>query len=284
MFIIIGSIVVLIGVIGGYLMEHGHLAVLWQPAEAVIIGGAAGGAFLISASPAAFFKCIRMISNALKNKPHTKANYLDLLILIYQIFGKMRRDGLLSIEADLENTHESDLFKKYASHIHDTKVIDFICDNLKVLITVAIPPHELDDLMEKEIDTLHHESEEPAHLINRVADGLPGLGIVAAVLGVVITMGKIDQPPAVLGHSVGAALCGTFLGVLMCYGFVGPLGAHLESKAAEDMIFFHIIRVAMVSFVGGGSPQMAVEFGRRMIPSDVKPTFNELEKALKGGK
>ena len=284
MFIIIGAIVVLSGVIGGYLMEHGNLSTLWQPAEAVIIGGAAGGAFLISASPAALVKCIQTIMDALKNKPHNKSSYLNLLILIYQIFGKMRRDGLLSIESDLDNTDESDLFKKYASHIHDHKVIDFICDNLKVLITVAIPPHELDDLMEKEIETLHHESEEPAHLINRVADGLPGLGIVAAVLGVVITMGKIDQPPEILGESVGAALCGTFLGVLMCYGFFGPLSAHLETKAAEDMIFFNIIKVSMVSFVGGGSPQMAVEFGRRMIPSECKPTFNELEKALKGGK
>ena len=284
MFIIIGAIVVLSGVFGGYLMEHGHMSVLWQPAEVVIIGGAAGGAFLISASPAALFKCVHTILDAIKHKPPGKSSYINLLILIYQIFGKMRRDGLLSIEADLENTNESDLFKKYASHIHDRKVIDFICDNLKVLITVAIPPHELDDLMEKEIETLHIESEEPAHLINAVADGLPGLGIVAAVLGVVITMGKIDAPPAVLGHSVGAALCGTFLGVLMCYGFFAPLSAHLKSKAAEDMIFFHIIKVSMVSFVGGGSPQMAVEFGRRMIPSEVKPTFNELEKALKGGK
>lgn len=284
MFLIIGALVVAGCVLSGYLIEHGNLEVLIQPAEMVIIFGAAIGSLLISVPFGIVRQIFAAILSALKAKAASKEYYVQILILIYQIFGKMRRDGLLSIEADLENTKESDLFKKYGAHIHDEKVLNFICDNLKVLITVAIPPHELEDLMDKEIETLHHESLEPAHAVARMADGLPGLGIVAAVMGVVLTMGKIDQPPKILGESIGAALVGTFLGVLMCYGFVGPLAAHLEHRANEGMIDFQMIKVAMVSFVGGGSPQMAVEFGRRNIPSSEKPSFNELEAAIKGKK
>ncbi|KAF0122579.1 MAG: chemotaxis protein MotA [bacterium] len=162
-------------------------------------------------------------------------------------------------------------------------IINFLCDNVKVIITTNVPPHELEDLMELEIETHHHEAMVPSRSIAKIADALPGLGIVAAVLGVVLTMGKIDQPPSVLGHCVGAALVGTFLGVLMCYGLVGPMATNLEYKAKEDSVYFQIIKVALVAFVGGSPPQMAVEFARRAIPGKERPTFDELEKGIRGG-
>lgn len=161
-------------------------------------------------------------------------------------------------------------------------VFTYLCDNLKVIITTNIPPHEFDNLMDIEIETAHHESLVPSHSVAKIADGLPGLGIVAAVLGVVLTMGKIDQPPSVLGHSIGAALVGTFLGVLMCYGFVGPMSSNLEHKAGDEERYFQVIKGALVAFVGGSAPQMAVEFARRAIPGVAKPSFNELETAVRG--
>jgi chemotaxis protein MotA len=285
MFIIIGIFMVVAAVLGGYLMEHGNLEVLIQPAELVIIFGAASGAFFISAPPKFIKGVITNLIAIVKSGGPTKEYYLDLLSLLYQIFGKIRRDGLFSIEADIENPHESELFKKYGAELlHEKEVVNFICDNLKVLITAAIPPHELESLMDQEIDSLHHEGLIPSHIVGRIADGLPGLGIVAAVLGVVLTMGKIDQPPKVLGESIGAALVGTFLGVLMCYGFVGPASAHLEQKANDDIVALNVIKVAMVSFAGGGAPQIAVEFGRRAIPPGEKPDFAELETSIKAKK
>jgi chemotaxis protein MotA len=282
MFVIIGIVVVLGSIIGGYLMEEGNLHVLLQPAEVVIIFGAALGSFLI-ASPA---KVVGLVSknvfSVIASKGQSKEKYLELLSLLYQLFSKIRKEGLVSIESDIETPPKSPIFQKHAGLLANHHALNFICDNLKVIITANIPPHELDNLMEIEIDTHHHEAMIPSHSVARVADALPGLGIVAAVLGVVLTMGKIDQPPAVLGHSIGAALVGTFLGVLMCYGFVGPMAANLEHQAREGGTFAQVIRVALVAFVGGSAPQMAVEFGRRAIPDKEKPTFDELEKMVRG--
>jgi len=282
MFVIIGIVVVLGSIIGGYLMEEGNLNVLLQPAEIVIIFGAALGSFFI-ASPA---KVVGLVSknviSIVAAKSQSKGKYLELLSLLYQLFSKIRKEGLVSIESDIENPPKSPIFQKHAGLLSNRHALNFICDNLKVIITANIPPHELDNLMEIEIDTHHHEAMIPSHSVAKIADALPGLGIVAAVLGVVLTMGKIDQPPAVLGHSIGAALVGTFLGVLMCYGFVGPMAANLEHQAREGGTFFQVIRVALVAFVGGSAPQMAVEFGRRAIPDKEKPTFDELEKLVRG--
>jgi chemotaxis protein MotA len=172
-------------------------------------------------------------------------------------------------------------FIKYQSVLSNRHALDFICDNLKVMITTNMPPYELDSLMEIDIEANHHEDMIPPLSITKVADALPGLGIVAAVLGVVLTMGKIDQPPAVLGASIGAALVGTFLGVLMCYGFVGPMATNLEHKAKEKEIYSQVIRTALVAFVGGAAPQMAVESGRRAISGAERPSFGELENAIR---
>ncbi len=282
MFVIIGIVVVLGSIIGGYLMEEGNLSVLFQPAEVVIIFGAALGSFFISSPGKVVGLVFKNVFSVIAAKNQSKAKYLELLSLLYQLFSKIRKEGLVSIESDIENPPKSPIFQKHSGLLSNHHALNFICDNLKVIITANIPPHELDNLMEIEIDTHHHEAMIPSHSVARIADALPGLGIVAAVLGVVLTMGKISEPPAVLGHSIGAALVGTFLGVLMCYGFVGPMAANLEHQAREGGTFFQVIRVALVAFVGGSAPQMAVEFGRRAIPDKEKPTFDELEKLVRG--
>jgi chemotaxis protein MotA len=282
MFVIIGIVVVLGSIIGGYLMEEGNLHVLFQPAEVVIIFGAALGSFFIASPTKVVGLVFKNAFSIVAAKGQSKAKYLELLSLLYQLFSKIRKEGLVSIESDIENPPKSPIFQKHGGLLSNHHALNFICDNLKVIITANVPPHELDNLMEIEIDTHHHEAMIPSHSVAKIADALPGLGIVAAVLGVVLTMGKIDQPPAVLGHSIGAALVGTFLGVLMCYGFVGPMSANLEHQAREGGAFFQVIRVALVAFVGGSAPQMAVEFGRRAIPDKEKPTFDELEKLVRG--
>ncbi len=281
MFAAIGILIVLGAVVGGYLMEHGNLSVLLQPAELVIIFGAAIGSFLISSPAKVVGLVVKNISTIFSAENSSKTTYLELLSLLNLIFSKIRKDGLISIEADIENPKKSAIFSKYKSVVSNHHALDFICDNLKVIITTNMPPHEMDNLMDLDIDAHHHEALIPSSSISKVADALPGLGIVAAVLGVVLTMGKIDQPPAVLGHSIGAALVGTFLGVLMCYGFVGPMATNLEHKAKVREVYFQVIKVALVAFVGGAAPQMAVESGRRAIPGTDRPTFAELEKAIR---
>ena len=280
MLVIIGAIIVLGAVIGGYILEHGNLHVLFQPVELLIIGGAALGALLIQAPSKILRLIIKNIFNIFSAKGTSKGEFLDVLGLLNTIFSKMRKEGLIAIEGDIENPAESPIFAKYESVLKNHHAIDYITDNLKVIISTNVSPNELDDVMEFEIETHHHEALIPAHNINKIAEALPALGIVAAVLGVVITMGKISEPPEVLGHSIGAALVGTFLGVLLSYGFVGPLATNLESIANEDIISFKVIKIALVSFVGGAAPQVAVEFARRVIPSSDKPTFDELEESI----
>lgn len=280
----IGIAVVIVCVIGGFLMEKGNLHVLFQPAEFVIIFGAVIGGLLIS-SPVKVVKAVmKSIIGVFTAKNHTKEKHLELLTLLYKLFSKIRKEGLISIESDIENPSKSAIFSQYKSVLESKNHLNFICDNLKVIITTNVPPHELDSLMDLEIETRFHEAMIPSKTVAKIADSLPGLGIVAAVLGVVLTMGKIDQPPSVLGHSVGAALVGTFLGVLMSYGFVGPMATKIEHQVAEEDTFYKVIKIAIVAFVGGSPPQMAVEFGRRAISGHERPTFDELEKAVRGKK
>ncbi len=284
MFAIIGVLVVTGSVIGGYLMVKGNLALLFQPAEFVIIFGAAIGGFLIASPPKITALVVKNIARIFTAKGPTKAKYLELLTLLYQLFSKIRKEGLISLEADVETPAKSPLFKKYPNVLKDHHLMDFICDNLKLIITTNVPPHELDNLMEIEMETHHTNELLPAGSINKVADALPGLGIVAAVLGVVITMQYVDSPPAILGNKIAAALVGTFLGVLLCYGYVGPMAANLEHQVREDSVSYNVVRVALIAFVGGAAPQISVEFGRRAIPGKEKPGFSELEKAVRGSK
>ncbi|MGB9712462.1 MAG: flagellar motor stator protein MotA [Dissulfurimicrobium sp.] len=281
MFVLIGICVVLTAVIGGYLMEHGNLSVLVQPAEVIIIFGAALGSFFI-ASPMKVVKVVaKGFSSLLTYKGPSKEKYLELLALLYQLFAKSRQHGLLAIESDVEHPEKSPIFSKYPNILANHHALNIICDNLKVVISTNLPAHELESLMDLDIETHHNEAMIPARSIEKIADALPGLGIVAAVLGVVITMGKIDKPPAELGHSIGSALVGTFLGVLMCYGFVGPMSINFEHQAHDDEVYLQIIKWALVSYIGGALPQIAVEFARRAIPDSEKPTFDELEKYVK---
>ena len=281
MFVIIGLVVVIGSVVGGYVLEHGNLHVLFQPVELLIIGGASLGAFIISSPPKVLGQVLKNVLRILSAKSLSKGDILEILGVLNAIFSKMRKEGLIAIEGDIEKPEESPIFAKYPVILKNHHALNYLCDNLKVIISTNVSPHELDDVMEIEMEAHHHEAMIPAHSITKIADGLPALGIVAAVLGVVITMGKISEPPEVLGHSIGAALVGTFLGVLLSYGFVGPVGTNLEYIAEEDLISFKVIKIALVSFVGGAAPQIAVEYARRVLPSSAKPGFTELEEALR---
>ncbi|WP_333653737.1 flagellar motor stator protein MotA [Dissulfurispira sp.] len=281
MFAIIGALVVLSSVIGGYLWHGGNLHVLFQPSEYLIIGGAAIGGFII-ASPMKVIKAvIGGISSILSGKTYSKADYMEVLMLMSEIFSKIRKEGLVSIEADVDNPHESKIFSNYPKFLKNHHAVALITDTLRTVMTTSIAPHELEALLDTELEAHHEELMIPSKSVNNVADALPGLGIVAAVIGVILTMAKISEPPEVLGHSIGAALVGTFLGVLMCYGFVGPMARNLEHIANEDKKYLNVLKVALVAFVGGAAPQISVEFGRRAIPGNVKPSFVEVEEALR---
>jgi chemotaxis protein MotA len=281
MFVIIGSVIVIVGVFGGYLLEHGNLAVIFQPAEFIIIYGAALGGFLISAPLKVINMVIRSLIRMFTHTPLSKNDYQELLLLLNGIFYKIRQQGLVAVESDVDDVASSVLFNKYPKVMKNHHAISFIADTLRTVMSTTIESHELDALMENELDSHHEEMMLPAKSINFVADALPGLGIVAAVLGVVLTMGKIGQPPEVLGHSIGAALVGTFLGVLSCYGFIGPMGKNIEHMAMEEMQYLNVVKVGLLAFIGGAAPKVAVEFGRRVIPNTSRPSFSEVEELIR---
>jgi chemotaxis protein MotA len=283
MFAIIGLVLMFVAIGIGYSSEGGNLSILIQPVELLIIFGVAIGAFLIANTPATIASVIKDLPKVFTAKSPDKKTFLELLILMYQIFSKIKRDGALSLEAELEDPHKSELFKKYKSVMSNHHLITFLCDNLKIIVAGKIPAHELDNLMDIEIESIHHEEMEASHGVYRVADGMPGLGLVAAVLGVVLTCGRLDQPPTVIGEGVAVALLGTFMGILCCYGILGPMSANLENQAYENSNFFLMCKVALVAFVGGTTPALSVEFARRVVPGAAKPSFSELENARKKG-
>ena len=280
--VIIGIVLVLGCVVGGYLMEHGNLSVIIQPVEIMIIFGAAIGALTIM-SP---FKLLKEILGSFKRlmapTHYDSKKFIEVLSLLFEIFNKMRKEGIIAIEAHVEEPNKSEIFKRYPAILKNDRTVDFICDSLKILLSIDIPPHEFDNLLEVDIETITEELSYPYRRIAKIADSFPGLGIVAAVLGVILTMGKINETPAVLGQSIGAALVGTFLGVLMCYGIVGPISTLMEHQVKEEAAYYHVIRIATVSYVARSIPQIAIEFARRAIPESVRPGFSELEKIMKG--
>ncbi len=282
MIVVIGFIVVTGAIAGGYLMEHGNLYVLLQPAEVLIIFGAAFGAFLIASPMRVIKSTAGSVLTIFNNKPYLKADYLEILMLLSEIFYKIRKQGLVSIEGDVDAPDESSIFKNYPKILKNHHAITFITDTLRMVITTTIEPHELESLMETELEEHHEDALIPSKSMATTADALPGLGIVAAVLGVVLTMGKIGEPPEVLGHSIGAALVGTFLGVLMCYGFVGPVAKNLEFIAQEELQYLNVLKIALKSFVSNNAaPMVAIEFGRRVIPAKQRPSFIEVEEAVR---
>jgi chemotaxis protein MotA len=282
MFIIIGIVVVFGAVIGGYLMEHGKLAVLLQPAELVIIGGAAAGTVLI-ANPMNILKAIMAgVLGSFRGSRFTKGVYTNSLKQIYLVMQKARKGGLSTLEQDVEKPGESDLLGKFPPGAPDHHIRDFVCDTLRMAITGGPTAFDIDQMMEVDMEIHHHYAHQPSAALTTVADSLPGLGIVAAVLGVVITMGALGGPPEEIGHKVAAALVGTFLGILLCYGLISPLASRMSKAAEEEGHFLHVLRVAITAFLKGSSPLVALEFGRRAIPGHVRPSFQELETACRG--
>jgi chemotaxis protein MotA len=277
MFPIIGILVVFGAVIGGYLLEHGNLQVLIQPAELVIIGGAAAGTVLIANPPAVLKGILRGVISVFGASRFGKARYLKTLTQFFAVMQKARKGGLTMLEADVEDPSKSELFKEWDHHVRE-----FVCDTLRVAMTGGPSPFELDQMMELDLDVHHHYSRQPAAALTTVADSLPGLGIVAAVLGVVITMGALGGPPEEIGHKVAAALVGTFLGILLCYGLLGPMAVKMNQAADEEGHFYHVLRVGLLAFLKGASPLISIEFARRAVPGHVRPSFKELEGACRG--
>ncbi len=281
MFAIIGVLVVFGAVIGGFLMEKGHLAVLVQPAELIIIAGAASGTVLV-ANPLRILKAIVAgVLGTLKSSQFTKEHYLSTLKMMYEFLQKVRKEGLLAIEADVEKPKESALFKNYPQFLGDGHALHFVCDTLRMAITGGVEPFDMDQMMELDMEVHHQASMQPVDALTTVADSLPGLGIVAAVLGVVITMGALGGPPEEIGAHVAAALVGTFLGILLCYGVVGPLSANMRKAADEHNEYLHVLRVLLLAFLKGSAPMIAIEMGRRAIPAHARPSFEEMEKSCK---
>jgi len=284
MFSIIGIVLVLGAVIGGYLMEHGNLKVLIQPAELVIIGGAAIGTLLIANPLPIIIKIIKGLLGILSSGKYNKGKYLSTLKMLNDVFGQARKGGLVSLEAHIEEPDKSDLFKKHDFIMKDHHTLDFICDTLRTALSGTVSHFELDQMIEVDLDVHHREVARPVAALTTVADALPGLGIVAAVLGVVITMGSLGGPPEEIGHKVAAALVGTFLGILICYGFLSPLAVNMTNANEAEAQYFSCLRTGIIAFVRGAAPILAVEFSRRSIPVEVRPSFKEMEAACRGGK
>ncbi|GGG94153.1 flagellar motor stator protein MotA [Silvibacterium dinghuense] len=282
MFAIIGIVVVFGAVVAGFLMEKGQLAVLMQPAELIIIGGAALGTLLI-ANPMHTIKGILSgLLGTLKGSHYSKDRYIETLKMMFELLNKVRRSGMLSIEADVEKPEESEIFKAYPHFVGDLHSRDFVCDTLRMAVTGGVEAFDMDQMMDLDMEVQHRCAHQPISALTTVADALPGLGIVAAVLGVVITMGALGGPPEAIGHKVAAALVGTFLGILLCYGVVGPLGTNMGKASEEHHAYLYVLRVLMIAFIKGSAPIQAIEIARRAIPTYVRPSFQEVEAACSG--
>ena len=277
MFAIVGILVVFGAVVGGYLIEHGNIKVLLQPAELLIIGGAALGTILVANPPAVLKGILAGVKVVFGSSRFSKALYIETLKQMFAVMQKARKKGLTDLENDVENPSKSELFSKWDHHL-----LNFVCDTLRMAMSGAATPLELDQMMELDMEVHHHYTQQPVAALSTVADSLPGLGIVAAVLGVVITMGALGGPPEEIGHKVAAALVGTFLGILLCYGLFGPMASRMGKAAEEEGHFYHVVRVALISFLKGSSPLIAIEFARRAVPGHVRPNFQEMENACKG--
>jgi chemotaxis protein MotA len=282
-FAIIGIVVVLGAVMGGYLMEHGQIGVLVQPAELIIIGGAGAGTLLIANPLPTVIRIVKGLLGVIKGSPYTKDHYLQTLKMLNELFMMARKQGMVKLEEDVEDPSKSQVFSKYPKFLANHHAVHFVCDTLRMAISGGVPAFDLDQMMEMDMEVHHGEVSQPVSALTSVADALPGLGIVAAVLGVVITMGALGGPPEEIGHKVAAALVGTFLGILMCYGFLGPLAANLQTMNGAEADYLRCLRQGVIAFVKGSAPVLAVEFARRSIPGELRPSFKECEAACRGG-
>ncbi len=281
MLVIVGYIVVVGAVFGGFALSGGYVASLLHPIEFLMIGGAAAGAFLVGNSSKAIKATLKVLPSVFKASKYTKAVYMELMALSYEILAKVRKEGLMSIEADVDNPTQSPLFSKYPRILADHHAVDFMTDYLRLMVGGNLNAMELENLMDSEIETHHQEGEMPVHIISKAGDGLPAFGIVAAVMGVVHTMSSVGLPPAELGKLIAAALVGTFLGILLSYGFVSPLAGRLEQSLHESTKLLECIKVTLLASLNGYSPALAVEFGRKVLYSTERPSFSELERHVK---
>jgi chemotaxis protein MotA len=282
MLAILGFLIVIGAVLGGFLLEKGPLPVLMQLPELLIIGGAATGTLLVANPPRVLKGIVGGVVKVLGKSPFSRENYLSTLKMLYELLNKSRRLGMLGIEPDIENPDESQLFQAYPNFLKNHHYRDFVCDTMRMALTGNVDVFDMDQMIERDIEVHHHGAMQPVSALITAADSLPGLGIVAAVLGVVITMSALDGPPSEIGHKVAAALVGTFLGILMCYGFVGPLGASMSKLADEENAYFYVMRIVLISYLRGQPPVLAIEAGRRAIPAHVRPSFAEVEEAYRG--
>lgn len=275
--IIVGIIVALGCILGGFMMHGGQVMALFQPSEVIIICGASLGAMIIGNPIPVSIGVVKSAGKLITPSKYKKQLYLELLTLLYDIFNKTRREGLMAIEADIEEPEASPIFANYPAILKDHHAVEFICDYLRIMVAGNMAPHELEALIDQELDGHHQEAALVPSAVAKAADGLPGFGIVAAVLGIVITMGKLGGPPAEIGQSVAAALVGTLLGILFAYGFIGPFSTYLEHKNREEAHFYECIKACLVASMNGVPPQIAVEFGRKVLYHSVRPSFKELE-------
>ena len=280
MFVIIGCLLVMGSIVAGYTMHGGQLMILFQVSEFIIIGGAAIGSLLISNPMSVTKRVMKGVAGTFKGTTITKKTYEELLRTLHQLLQIARRDGVIALESHIEKPKTSDIFKKSPELLKNHHALSFLCDTLRTMVSGSSDPHELEDLMDKDLETMHAEELAAPTALSTLGDALPGLGIVAAVLGVVITMGKIDQPPEVIGHSVAAALVGTFIGILLCYGFIGPLARNMEHMIASEGRYFNVIKAALIAFARGPAPSVVIEYARRAIIPEERPSFEAVEKLL----
>ncbi|MEO6354909.1 MAG: flagellar motor stator protein MotA [Oxalobacteraceae bacterium] len=284
MLVIIGYIIVIASVFGGFAIAGGHLASLLQPVELLMIGGGAAGAFLVGNNSKAIKATIKALPTIFKGSKYSKALYMELMSLLFEILSKVRKEGLMSIEGDVESPEQSPIFNKYPNILHDHHIVEFMTDYLRLMVSGNMDAFQIENLMDNELETHHHEGEVAAHCIAKLGDGLPAFGIVAAVMGVVHTMASVGLPPAELGILIANALVGTFLGILLAYGFVGPLASLLEQKLQESSKILQCVKVTLLASLNGYAPALAVEFGRKVLFSTERPTFLELEEHVKQAK
>ncbi|HEY8022999.1 MAG TPA: flagellar motor stator protein MotA [Burkholderiaceae bacterium] len=284
MLVIIGYLVVMGSVFGGFALEGGHLAALLQPIELLMIGGAASGAFFVGNNGKAIKATLKALPTVLKGSKYSKTMYMELMTLQFEILSKVRKEGLMSIEGDIEAPEESAIFNKYPAVMSDHHIVEFMTDYLRLMVSGNMDAFQIENLMDNEIETHHAEGEIPVHVVAKLGDAMPAFGIVAAVMGVVHTMASVGLPPAELGLLIADALVGTFLGILLAYGFVGPLATVLEQKLHESSKVFQCVKVTLLASLNGYAPALAVEFGRKVLFSTERPSFKELEDHIKQSK
>jgi chemotaxis protein MotA len=281
MLVLAGYVIILSAVLGGFAMAGGHIHALFQPVELIMIAGASTGAFFVGNTTKVIKATLSALPSCLKGSRYTKVLYMELLSLLYDILAKVRKEGLMSVESDVDDPEKSPIFSKYPTIQHDHHAVEFITDYLRLMVGGNLNAFEIENLMDNEIETHHHEGEIPVHAIAKLGDALPAFGIVAAVMGVVHTMESVGIPPSELGKLIAAALVGTFLGILLAYGFVSPISATLEHRLHESTKMFQCIKVTLLASLNGYAPQVAVEFGRKVLYSTERPSFNELEDTVK---